>query len=436
MRVAVVGLTHLGICMAIASHDAGFSVIAWDTDAQRIADAREARFDPAEPGVVDFLRHAHEGFQITDDPDELRHADVVLIAIDTRLLDDGSNDESEVVDLLAACARIVPGATPIVIASQVRPGFTRAHAHVHPTLCYFMETLIFGRGLARARHPERFIIGLPDAARTSVGSGNDDDTRSRAHDLIDMPEALRAYLEAWPCPIHVMSYESAELTKLSANVVLAASITAANSLAELAAALGASWPDIEAALRDDSRIGHRAYLSAGMGIGGANLGRDIEGIKAMADRHGLDATLAGTMLAHSAYMRGWLIRAIARLRADRPIVSLTILGLSYKPGTTSTRGSAGLECARVFAPVLPVTVYDPAAVCSPADGPLRLAGSVGEALSEADIVVVATPWPQFQEPVQMALRSDANLTVVDPYRLIERDRAQVGRLIQLGVAND
>ena len=430
-RIAVAGLTHLGVCMAIAIHEAGFPVLCWDDDASRVADAQGARFDPAEPGVVDFLSTAPETFVITADPADLRSADVVLIAIDTVLREDGSNDDSVVVRLLTSAAAHVADDIPIVVASQVRPGFTRAHAHLHPTLYYFMETLIFGRGLERAMHPERLIIGMPDGEQ---------------HDPSALPPALRSLLEAWGCPIHCMSYESAELTKLSANVVLAASITAANTLAELAAALGASWPDIERALRDDARIGPKAYLAAGMGIGGANIGRDIEGIKAMADEHGLDSSLASTMLAHSDYMRGWIIRQIADLRMQRPLNTvnqLTILGLAYKPGTTSTRGSAGYDCARVFANELRVVVHDPAVTWDPSAGPAHGAADAVTAMRGADVIVVATPWPQFVAPVQAVLRTQADTIVLDPYRLIPAlssatspaQPAYLGTLIQLGVSN-
>ena len=419
MRVAIAGLTHLGICMAIAAHEAGLTVIGWDLDADRVEAAQQGRFDPAEPGVADFLSAAHDRFTMSTSMDVLQEADLVVVAVDTTLLADGTNDESEVSALLRACARTVAPGTPIVIASQVRPGFTRTHAHVHDALYYFMETLIFGRGLERAMHPERFIIGVPDSV----------DRR-----LEHLPPALRTYLEAWHCPVHLMSYESAELTKLSANVVLAASVTAANTLAELAASLGASWPDIERALRDDARIGPQAYLAAGLGIGGANIGRDLEGIRAMADEHGLDSSLARTMLAHSAYMRGWVIRAIARLRAEGRAERVAVLGLAYKPGTTSIRGSAGMDCVRVFAGVMPLTVFDPA-VSHVSGAEEFVSPSIDAAVAHASLIVITTPWPEFAEPVDRALRSDRRLTVLDPHRLLPRDSERAGTLIQLGVAD-
>jgi UDPglucose 6-dehydrogenase len=70
-----------------------------------------------------------------------------------------------------------------------------------------------------------------------------------------LPPALRAYLEAFGCPILPMRLESAELAKVSINCCLVASITVANTLAELCEEIGADWSEIAPALKLDRRIG-------------------------------------------------------------------------------------------------------------------------------------------------------------------------------------
>ncbi len=421
MKVGVAGLTHLGVCLSIAAHEWGTEVVAFDSDPARVAAIRAADFDPAEPGVVGFLAAPSQRYLVTGEATELATCDLVLIAVDTVLEESGGNDDHEVVALLRAVSGAVEPSTPIVVASQVRPGFTRAHWHLHPQLYYFMETLIFGRGVERARFPERYIIGTPDPEQP-------------------LPAALADFLALADCPVHVMSYESAELTKLSANVVLAASITAANSLAELAEQVGADWRDIERALRDDSRIGQRAYIAAGLGIGGANLARDLLGIEAMAQQRGADGRFARALLDHSDHMRDWTMRAVTRLRQQRPIARLGVLGLAYKPGTTSMRGGAGLALVEALEPALDILVHDPQArlAVRPEGSRARIADSPEQVLADCDVVVVTTPWPQYAEPLRAALGTGSGPIVVDPYRQVERswiggDRS---RLVQLGVSND
>ncbi len=420
MRLAVAGLTHLGICMAIAAHEAGLDVIAFDTYPGRVTAARNAEFDAAEPGVVDFLSTHSDRFVITDEVADVAQADLVMIAIDTVLDAFGDNDDHEVVALLENLAQHLPDDVPIVVASQVRPGFTRAHAYLHPALYYFMETLIFGRGLERAMRPERYIVGRADSDQS-------------------LPPVLQEYLDVAGCPVHVMSYESAELTKLSANYVLAASITAANSLADLAQRLGANWTDIESALRDDSRIGEHAYISAGLGIGGANLTRDLHGIKSLADRLGADSSLSATMLQHSAYMRDWILRTITDVRRDVTLNQLAVLGLAYKPGTQSMRGGSGIDVVTTFETVLDVVVHDPAVSMPdrPVGSRARQVQDVNEAMVGAEVIAITTPWPDYAAAVREFLGTDPQTIIIDPYRLVDRGwaRSMRARIIQLGVSD-
>ena len=421
MRIAFAGLTHLGVCMSIGAHESGVDVVAFDTDTSRVEDVRQANFDAAEPGVVDFLSGSHPRYHVTDEVKDLLDADMVMIALDTRLDESGANDDSEVVALLEFLATRVRSQMPIVIASQVRPGFSRRHRHLHSELYYFMETLIFGRGLERAMHPERYIMGVTDTSTV-------------------LPPALQQYLDMGDCPIHVMSYESAELTKLSANFVLSANITAANSLADLAQRLGASWDHIEDALRQDQRIGEKSYISAGLGIGGANLTRDLNGIKEMGELLGADSSLATTMLHHSAYMRDWILREIAQLRRDGSIGSMAVLGLAYKPGTQSTRGGAGIDLVETFESCLDMWVHDPAVPLPPRgqESRVRTVERVDKAILGCDVIAITTPWPEYATVLEKFLSAAPTVVILDPFRTIDGSWVvtPASQIIQLGVSNE
>ena len=421
MRIAFAGLTHLGVCMSIGAHESGADVVAFDPDTSRVEDIRRADFDAAEPGVVDFLRGSHPAYHVTDDVKDLLDADMVMIALDTRLDESGENDDSEVVHLLNYLAAHVPKHIPIVVASQVRPGFSRRHRDLYPELYYLMETLIFGRGLERTMHPERYIVGVADTSKV-------------------LPAAFKQYLDMGKCPIHVMSYESAELTKLAANFVLSANITAANSLADLAQRIGANWEHIEAALRQDERIGAKSYISAGLGIGGANLTRDLHGIKEMADRLGVDSSLASTMLGHSDYMRNWMLREINTLRRDRLIGSMAVLGLAYKPGTQSMRGGAGSDLVEIFESCMDLRVHDHAVPMPPRPRGSRATAvkSAGTAMLGCDIVAITTPWPEYSPALQKYLSTAPTVAILDPFRIIDHSwvLTSASRVIQLGISDE
>ena len=180
--------------------------------------------------------------------------DVVFVALDVE-------DHENLNDVNALMARAIddtPAEVPIVVLSQVPPGWTRKWSMLRPNIFYQQNTLIISNALERALNPERFVIGCTDP------NG-------------DMPRLYACYLRAFDCPIIRMSYESAELSKLAVNYLLAAQIEAANVLDAVARKVGADWNEMMPGLRLDARIGPRAYIKPG--IVGGHLPRDIRTIE-------------------------------------------------------------------------------------------------------------------------------------------------------------
>ena len=196
----------------------------------------------------------------------LGQCDVVYVAVDVPTDDRGQSDlTADQGDGRARLAARSAANGLLVILSQVPPGYTRASAACRPTRVYYqVETLVFGRAVERATKPERFIVGCADP-RTPAA-------RRRCR-----PSSKRSAARScrW-------RYESAELAKISINLCLVASITVANTLAEVCERIGADWSDIVPALKLDRRIGPSAYLTPGLGIAGGNLERDLRTV--MQDR--------------------------------------------------------------------------------------------------------------------------------------------------------
>ena len=421
MRIGFVGLTHLGLCMSIAARKLNFEVILSDINPQRIKSAREAKFDVAEPGVRDFLLDAGALFMIVDDLESMEDTDLVVVAVDTTLDEIGENDESEVREILSKLYDAVGAEIPVVLASQVRPGFCRSIKLPFKSLTYLMETLVFGRGLERAQHPERLVVGC--------------EVPSKA-----LPGPVQMYLDAFKCPIHVMNYESAELSKLSANFLLAASICAANAIAELAENVGADWAAMEAGLREDARIGKNAYITPGPGIGGSNIARDLYGVMQMSLNTDVSGNFAAAMLESSNYMRRWAVRQVTDLRIDQDTAVIGLLGVAYKPGTSSIRDSAGLAVIEGLAPRFRILLHDPVVDTQQLaqSGKLLRAATVEEVLTEAHVVIIGTPYLRYRAEIEGTDLKGKPPIFVDPYRLLKQDWASTNEctLFQLGVDRD
>lgn len=185
--------------------------------------------------------------------------DLVFVALDVE-------DHEKLDDVNALMARTIddtPAAVPIVVLSQVPPGWTRKWSMLRPNIFYQQNTLIMSCALERALNPERFVIGL-------------------ANPRSPLPDVYWRYLAAFKperghLPIIHMSYESAELSKLALNYFLAAQIEAANVLNGIARTVGADWNEVMSGLRSDARIGESAYIRPG--VVGGHLPRDIRTIE-------------------------------------------------------------------------------------------------------------------------------------------------------------
>lgn len=145
---------------------------------------------------------------------------------------------------------------------------------------------------------------------------------------------------AFGCPILPMSYESAELAKISINCCLVGMISVANTLAEVCERIGADWHEIVPALRLDKRIGPYAYISPGLGIAGGNLERDLATVCRLAEEHGTDAEVVRAWIHNSRYRKDWVLRVLhSNVLNYCPQPRIAVLGLAYKENTHSIKNS-------------------------------------------------------------------------------------------------
>ena len=143
-----------------------------------------------------------------------------------------------------------------------------------------------------------------------------------------------------------MSVASAEMTKHALNAFLATSVTFINELARLCETVGADAKEVERGLKSEGRIGPRAYLSPGSAFAGGTLARDVRFLVAQGRKTQVGVPLFEGVLASNERHKNWLQDHARHALAgvDRPVV--TVLGLTYKPGTSTLRRSAAVEVCR------------------------------------------------------------------------------------------
>lgn len=412
--IGFAGMTHLGLVSGVSASEKGFSLVCFDPDAARIAALRKGELPVSEPRLDELVKKNAARLKFTADTADLKACDVIYVAPDVATDDRGQSDLQTINALLDTVFDAARTDAVIVVLSQVPPGYTRRRQREGRILYYQVETLIFGRAVERALHPERYIVGCADPA-------------------VPLPAAFRVFLEAHGCPILPMRYESAELAKISINMCLVASVTTANTLAELCEKIGADWSEIVPALKLDKRIGPHSYLAPGLGIAGGNLERDLATVCNFADEHGTDAGVVRAWIANSRHRRDWPLRVLQQEllpKVSDPVIA--VLGLAYKQDTHSTKNSPSLALLDHLK-AYRVRVYDPVVPASAAAHP-RCHGATSEldACLGADALVVMTPWPQFAKIAlpEVAKQLRGKL-VLDPYALLDAAACRAAGLVYM-----
>lgn len=407
--IGYAGLTHLGLNSLVAAAARGFTVIGYHDDESMVADLIQGKPPIDEPQLPELLDAHSADITFGSSAECLSNCDIVYISVDIPTDDFGASDLKPIREVITQATSAMHTTAVLVVLCQVPPGFTRLVAWPPQQLYYQVETLIFGRAVQRALHPERFILGC-------------------ARPLEPVHAQLLSHLQAYDCPILSVRYESAELAKISINMFLVASVTTTNMLAELCEKVGADWAEIVPSLRLDQRIGTYAYLKPGLGIAGGNLERDLATVMSYAQSHNTDASIVAAWTAHSLYCKNWAWRKLNELvLSQMPNAQIAVLGLTYKEDTNSTKNSASLALLCHLSGTN-LSVFDPSASLTSTSSGIRRTQTALDAIINADVLLIMTPWSQFRSITAHTLSEHMRgRIVIDPYRMLDR-----GELLAMG----
>ena len=397
MRIGFIGMSHLGLNSAVVAANNRYKVTAYDKDEDKIRDLKLGVTPIEEPGLRGLLEENSERLHFTAEKNTLSSCEIIYISSDVSTNDQGESDLTTVKNNLEICLKYKSPRSIVVVLSQVPPGFTRSYSSPEIKLFYQVETLIFGRAIERASKPERYIIG----------SSNAD---------MPIPKNYLNFLESHGNPpIIQMSYESAELAKISINCMLVASISAANSLAELCENINADWDEIIPALRLDKRIGQYSYIAAGLGIAGGNLERDLATVIRLGEENDCDTQVIESWLNNSSYRKNWCYRLLqTHIFSEMDTPQISVLGLAYKENTDSIKNSASVlflqqikgHQIKIFDPVVPLSRVPYAEPCD----------NVLSCIKGSDVLLIMTPWPDFKTLDRKVLSGSMNgRFIIDPF---------------------
>jgi UDPglucose 6-dehydrogenase len=386
--VCVLGLWHLGCVTAACLAGAGFQTVGIDADVDCVVGLKGGRAPLFEPGLDDLIRQGMDSGRLafSSDVKNVASRDLVWVALDTPVDDaDVANTEVVYSAIETAFPYLKDGAV-LLISSQLPAGTTRMfekslRSRFPQKVCHFAyspENLRLGKAIESFKNSERIVVGC--------------------HNYL-VKERLEPILGKFTPQVLWLSIESAEMVKHGVNAFLATCVTFANELAIVCERVGADAAEVERALRLEPRIGGRAYIKPGAAFAGGTLARDVVFLNAIAGREGLRLPLLGSVLSSNEAHKHWPVRRIGEILGDFSGRTVAVLGLAYKPGTSTLRRSSSIElCRELAGRGAHVRAFDPAIEDLPPEWTsfITLANSAAAALSGADAAIVATEWPEFK----------------------------------------
>jgi UDPglucose 6-dehydrogenase len=440
-RISVIGTGYVGLCTAIGFAHKGYTVIASDSDAEKVAKINSGIAPFHEPNIENLLGETIRNGTLKCFVDQTEKAvfgtDLTFIVVGTPNKSDGSidlqyieaaaNDIGKALStkdnyhLVIVKSTVVPGATQNVVKPILEEESGKECGRDFG-LCMNPEFLRQGSAFEDTLFADRVVIGSQDQM-----SG-------------DLLECLYRdfYGEKTP-PIIRTSLATAELIKYASNSFLATKVSFVNMIANVCERIpSADVKTVAAAMGLDKRIG-TLFLDAGIGYGGSCFPKDVKALIAYSRKLGYNPKL---LEAVEDINSAQPLKAVQLCREELGTLKgkrIAILGLAFKPDTDDMREARSIpiisglkkEGARVVA-------YDPAAIPVAKalfKSSIEYANSANECLRGADCCILVTEWEEFKQLApEDFIKNMRNPVLVDGRRIYSAEKfKQKMKFIAIGL---
>ena len=391
MEIAIIGSGYVGLVTGTCFAEVGHNVICVDNDERKVKALQSGTIPIYEPGLEDLVHRNVSARRLrftTSIEDGVDNSQVIFIAVPTPPQSDGSVDLTyiervarEIAAVLKSYRVIVDKSTvPVKTGEKVADTIRRYNkADAEFDVVSNPEFLREGCAVDDLMHPDRIVIGA-----------NSD----RALAL------MRKIYEPFMAPVMVTDINSAELIKHAANSFLALKISYINAVSAICEASGADVEKVADGIGADKRIG-RSFLSAGLGYGGSCFPKDIAAFIAISDQLGTPFNLLKEVERINQNQRE---RFVKKLRDTLWVLKekrLAVWGLTFKPDTDDVRSSVAIELVNdLTREGAHVVAYDPKGIEKVREFKLCpdavLASSAIEAVRDAEALIIATEWKEFE----------------------------------------
>lgn len=422
MNISIVGAGYLGLTTASVLAAAGHKVYCVDIKPEIIDQINSGNPHFYEPGLEALLKGdiSNKNLIATLDYSEaISNSEISFICVDTPSSENGELSIRAVEASAKSIAENLNDNHIVVLKSTVPVGTAKKiKSLIYQTTSNEFhyasnpEFLAEGSSVFDTLLPDRIIIGTDSDfaykkiydvfnqvdifAKKSPSEGGYDGELIK-----DNNRSQFFYEKPFEQRVQNVSISSAELIKMTANSFLATKISFANAIANICDKTGANVTEVMNGIGADPRIG-RDFLYAGLGWGGGCFPKDVLGLIRNSENLGYDFEILKAAKSTNDRQTKFSTDKIKDLLGDDLSgKTISILGLSFKPGTSDIRVSPSINLITALSPIVEsIRVFDPKAMDNGReylkDLPnIEFSNSTAEVVEESSLVVLATDWPEF-----------------------------------------
>jgi nucleotide sugar dehydrogenase len=375
--------------------------------------------------------------EVTDEMDAVSGCDVIFLCVGTPPRLDGYPDMSAVQAAVEAIATKLSGSTVLVVKSTVpigsgtwlldtvRSGLLSRGVDGRISVVSNPEFLREGSAVSDFLHPARIVVGGTDDKAI-------DTLLSLYQPIID--QKFDGGDETCKPQIVRTDHATAEMVKYASNALLAGKISFINEIARICEHVGSDVTTVSEAVGLDHRIGPH-FLAAGVGWGGSCFGKDLQALMATARDHHVDAPMLHAIAEINETQRDGVVERLRDRLATFQGRRITILGLSFKPGTDDTRDSPAVAVAdRLIEAGAEVIAYDPMVKRVEGSPDIVIVNDPISAAQGSSAVLLMTDWPEFARiDVGALAKSMRGTLLMDGRNLLDPDDVVRAGLEYVGV---
>ncbi|MFA6427520.1 MAG: nucleotide sugar dehydrogenase [Candidatus Magasanikbacteria bacterium] len=436
MNVIYIGSGFVGACSAAVSAASGHNILVYDVDKRKIEMLNSGDRDIIESclfeeGLGDLLVRNKERIQFTttykDVENYLEYADAVFMCLPTPEI--GETGESNLTfyfdaaqDLAKALIQrnkgrqekyvvIVNKSTvPIDMVDKTQEIMEKYGVKNYGVVSN-PEFLIEGKAIEGALRPDRVVVGA-----------------WKQEDFQTMRQLYQRFYDSPTVQYIEVNPKEAAAGKLLANFALF------NKLAVTFDVVGRTcetfdnllFENVRRVLVSDPRIGTWGFYDS-LYAGGSCFIKDARSLSHQLQTAGQQAAIVNeTYLANKRQLETFIGRAEKEAHIAWGNKTVAILGVAFKRDTNDIRNSPSIDILNCLheQQIRNMTLFDPAALemfksVFPASESIIYASDEFQAIKDADVVIIATDWPQFRGLGEILLSLDKKPLIMDGRRMLQ-----------------